>query len=94
MGLYLRFYFEVNHDVLINCLITLFTFKEIKMWGDYFSVVLAIISFIVQIISPVVCALLIWKKKNAKVLHTKKNLRKYGELYQDFYRSDNTTSMM
>jgi hypothetical protein len=25
-GLYLRFYFEINHDVLINSLITLHTF--------------------------------------------------------------------
>ena len=84
----------MSHDVLINSLITLHAFKDIQTWGDYLSVVLAIINIIVQILSPFVCAVIIWKKKKAKVLHKNKTLRKYGELYKDFYRSDNTTSIM
>lgn len=47
LGLYLRSYFELSHDVLINCLITLQTLNNSSTWGDYLSVVLAITNVII-----------------------------------------------
>ena len=91
-GLYLRTLIQLYNNVLKNSYITLRTANNCQKWGDYVVVLVAAFWGLHFIVTPFVYK--IFKSKSAGTMHLKRTQRQFGELYRDFYRSDNTTSMM
>jgi hypothetical protein len=90
---FIRLFIELNHAVLLNSFLQLSVSRETQKWGDYISVVFCVIWSLSYIILPFVFFIIIWKMKQAGILYKELTKHRFGELYQDFYRS-NSTSMM
>jgi hypothetical protein len=93
-SLFIRTFIEINSNTLISCIIQVLVVKSTKTWADYLSTILSVALGILQIIFPFIFAKIIWKFKSRKILHLKETKRKYGELYHDFFRCNNTSIVL